>query len=81
MNAGQDPCLLAGAPRQRSAGDIISVMTKQVRKPVKRGSSAKRDLNAMPQDVEDVFDHAIALAQADAKQDFDAWATQQGVRK
>ena len=40
------------------------MMTKQVRKPVKRGSSAKRDLNAMPQDVEDVFDHAIALAQA-----------------
>ena len=42
-------------------------MTKQVRKPVKWVSSAKRDLDAMPEDVKDVFGHAIDLAQAGGK--------------
>ena len=48
---------------------------------MKRVSSAKRELVAMPTKVKNVFGHTIELAQADAKQDFDAWATQQGVRK
>ena len=51
------------------------------RLPVKRVSSAKRELFAVPPKVKNVFGHTIELAQADAKQDFDAWATQQGVRK
>ena len=42
-------------------------MSKQVRKPIKWVSSAKRDLNAMPEDVKDVFGHAIDLAQAGGK--------------
>jgi predicted XRE-type DNA-binding protein/phage-related protein len=42
-------------------------MTKQVRKPVKWVSSAKRDLDAMPEDVKYVFGHAIDLAQAGGK--------------
>ena len=42
-------------------------MTKQVRKPAKWVSSAKRDLDAMPEDVKDVFGHAIDLAQAGGK--------------
>ena len=42
-------------------------MTKQVRKPVKWVSSAKRDLDGMPEDVKDVFGHAIDLAQAGGK--------------
>jgi len=42
-------------------------MSKQVRKPVKWVGSAKRDLDAMPKDVKDVFGHAIDLAQAGGK--------------
>ncbi len=42
-------------------------MLKQVRKPVKWVGSAKRDLDAMPEDVKDVFGHAIDLAQAGGK--------------
>lgn len=42
-------------------------MSKQVRKPIKWVSSAKRDLDAMPEDVQDVFGHAIDLAQAGGK--------------
>ena len=42
-------------------------MSKQVRKPIKWVSSAKRDLAAMPEDVKDVFGHAIDLAQAGGK--------------
>jgi phage-related protein len=37
------------------------------RKPVKWVGSAKRDLDAMPEDVKDVFGHAIDLAQAGGK--------------
>jgi len=40
---------------------------KQPRKPVKWVSSAKRDLDAMPEDVKDIFGHAIDLAQAGGK--------------
>jgi phage-related protein len=61
--------------------EIISTMTKQVRKPVKWVSSAKRDLDAMPEDVKDVFGHAIDLAQAGGRHDFDTWPAQQGVRR
>jgi phage-related protein len=39
-------------------------MSKQPRKPLKWVGSAKRDLDAMPEDVKDVFGHAIDLAQA-----------------
>ncbi|WP_096665062.1 type II toxin-antitoxin system RelE/ParE family toxin [Polaromonas sp. AET17H-212] len=42
-------------------------MSKQARKPLKWVGSAKRDLNAMPDDVKDVFGHAIDLAQAGGK--------------
>ena len=42
-------------------------MSKQVRKPLKWVGSAKRDLDAMPDDVKDVFGHAIDLAQAGGK--------------
>ena len=42
-------------------------MLKQARKPIKWVSSAKRDLDAMPEDVKDVFGHAIDLAQAGGK--------------
>ncbi len=42
-------------------------MSKQVRKPIKWVSSSKRDLDAMPEDVKDVFGHAIDLAQAGGK--------------
>lgn len=42
-------------------------MIKQPRKPVKWVSSAKRDLDAMPEDVKDIFGHAIDLAQAGGK--------------
>jgi phage-related protein len=45
----------------------MQVMSKQARKPVKWVSSAKRDLDAMPEDVKDVFGHAIDLAQAGGK--------------
>lgn len=39
-------------------------MSKQPRKPLKWMGSAKRDLDAMPEEVKDVFGHAIDLAQA-----------------
>ena len=42
-------------------------MSKQPRKPIKWVGSAKRDLDAMPEDVKDVFGHAIDLAQAGGK--------------
>ena len=42
-------------------------MLKQVRKPIKWVGSAKRDLDAMPEDVKVVFGHAIDLAQAGSK--------------
>lgn len=42
-------------------------MPKPPRKPVKWVASAKRDLDAMPADVKDVFGHAIDLAQAGGK--------------
>ena len=42
-------------------------MLKQPRKPLKWIGSAKRDLDAMPEDVKDVFGHAIDLAQAGGK--------------
>ena len=42
-------------------------MLKQPRKPLKWVGSSKRDLDAMPADVQDVFGHAIDLAQAGGK--------------
>lgn len=42
-------------------------MSKQDRKPIKWVSSSKRDLDAMPEDVKDVFGHAIDMAQAGSK--------------
>lgn len=39
-------------------------MPTQQRKPLKWVGSAKRDLDGMPEDVQDVFGHAIDLAQA-----------------
>lgn len=42
-------------------------MPKQSRKPIKWVGSSKRDLDAMPEDVKDVFGHAIDLAQAGSK--------------
>ena len=42
-------------------------MSKQPRKPIKWVGSAKRDLDAMPDDVKDVFGHAIDLAQSGGK--------------
>jgi phage-related protein len=42
-------------------------MSKHTRKPLKWVGSAKRDLDAMPEDVKDVFGHAIDLAQAGCK--------------
>ena len=39
-------------------------MPTQPRKPLKWVGSAKRDLDGMPEDVQDVFGHAIDLAQA-----------------
>ncbi len=42
-------------------------MLKQIRKPIKWIGSAKRDLDTMPEDVKDVFGHAIDLAQAGGK--------------
>ena len=47
---------------------IVVTMFKQARKPIKWVSSAKRDLNAMPEDIKDVFGHAIDLAQAGGNQ-------------
>ena len=42
-------------------------MATQMRKPLKWIGSAKRELDAMPEDVKDVFGHAIDLAQAGTK--------------
>jgi phage-related protein len=42
-------------------------MSNQPRKPLKWVGSAKRDRDAMPEDVKDVFGHAIDLAQAGGK--------------
>ena len=42
-------------------------MSKQPRKPIKWVGSAKRDLDVMPEDVKDLFGHAIDLAQAGGK--------------
>ena len=42
-------------------------MSKPPRKPLKWVGSAKRDLDAMPEDVKNVFGHAIDLAQAGGK--------------
>ena len=39
----------------------------QIRKPLKWVGSAKRDLDAMPEEVKDVFGHAIDVAQAGGK--------------
>ena len=40
---------------------------QQPRKPIKWVGSAKRNLDAMPEDLKDVFGHAIDLAQAGGK--------------
>lgn len=45
----------------------MPAMSKQPRKPLKWIGSAKRDLDAMPEGVKDVFGHAIDLAQAGGK--------------
>jgi phage-related protein len=45
----------------------MASMSKQTRKPLKWVGSAKRDLDAMPEDVKDLFGHAIDLAQAGGK--------------
>ena len=42
-------------------------MSHPPRKPLKWVGSAKRDLEGMPEDVQDVFGHAIDLAQAGGK--------------
>lgn len=42
-------------------------MSKQTRKPLKWVGSAKRDPDAMPKEVKDLFGHAIDLAQAGGK--------------
>jgi len=42
-------------------------MISQPRKPLKWVGSSKRDLDAMPGDVQDIFGHAIDLAQAGGK--------------
>ena len=46
---------------------IIQRMSKQDRKPLKWIGSAKRDLDSMPEDVKDLFGHAIDLAQVGGK--------------
>ena len=42
-------------------------MSNQPRKPLKWIGSSKRDLDAMPEDVKDMFGHAIDLAQVGGK--------------
>ena len=42
-------------------------MSKQTRKPIQWVGSSKRDLDAMPESVKDLFGHAIDLAQAGGK--------------
>jgi phage-related protein len=46
---------------------IFASMVKRSRKPLKRVGSSKRDPDAMPEDVKDLFGHAIDLAQAGGK--------------
>lgn len=46
---------------------IVQAMSKQARKTINWVSSAKRDLDAMPEDLKDVFGDAIDLAQAGGK--------------
>lgn len=46
---------------------IMQRMSKLARKPLKWIGSAKRDLDSMPEDVKDLFGHAIDLAQAGGK--------------
>ena len=46
---------------------IIEHMKKQDRKPLKWIASAKRDLDEMPEEVKDLFGHAIDVAQTGAK--------------
>lgn len=46
---------------------IMQRMSKQARKPLKWIGSARRDLDSMPEDVKDLFGHAIDLAQAGGK--------------
>ena len=48
----------------------MTSMSKQPRKPLKWVGSAKRDLDAMPEDVKDVFGHAIDMAQAGGKHQY-----------
>lgn len=43
------------------------MLKQQSRKPIKWVGSAKRDLDAMPEDVKDVFGHALDLAQANVR--------------
>jgi len=43
------------------------MMLEPRRKPLKWVGSAKRDLDGMPEDVKDVFGHAIDVAQAGGK--------------
>ena len=42
-------------------------MEKHTRKPIRWVGSAKRDLDALPEDVKDVFGYAIDLAQSGGK--------------
>jgi phage-related protein len=42
-------------------------MSKQARKPLRWVGSAKRDLDSMPDDVKDVFGHALDVAQCGGK--------------
>ena len=42
-------------------------MSNQPRKPLKGIGASKRDLDAMPEDVKDMFGHAIDLAQVGGK--------------
>ena len=49
-------------------GIMLLMSKQQPRKPIKWVGSAKRDLGAMPEDVKDVFGHAVDLAQAGGKQ-------------
>lgn len=39
-------------------------MSRRTRKPLRWVGSAKRDLDGMPEDIKDIFGHAIDLAQA-----------------
>ncbi len=43
------------------------MLKQQPRKPLKWLGSAKRDLDAMPEDVKDIFGYALDLAQVGSK--------------